>query len=239
MVLIMNCFLFIDFDNTLHDTDSKYVNELDGLLGFDGAFLWDMFLNRIHRMVHVRFPERHEDLRFHVELLLKALGRRVSSKDVEKFMEALDRAERACWREPSYFPDAFNFLKRAKDSGCILCLTTGPNSTFKAQALEERISFKVFDYVFGEDTLGCIKSEPEYYRRALNVTGASPSSTVTIGDTLSTDIAPAKIVGLRTIWVNRKGVDPKDIDVRPDFTVKDLDETFRVIRALFSREEVE
>ena len=225
--------MFIDFDNTLHDTDSKYVNELDGLLGFDGAFLWDMFLNRIHRMVHVRFPERHEDLRFHVELLLEALGRRVSSEDVERFMEALEDAERACWEAPSYFPDAFDFLRRAKGFGYILCLTTGPNSAFKAQALEKRVSFKVFDYVFGEDTLGCIKSEPEYYRRALNVTGADASSTVTVGDTLSTDIAPAKIIGLKTIWVNRRGLDPKAVGVKPDFTVKDLGEALKVIRTLF------
>ncbi|MBS7644831.1 MAG: HAD family hydrolase [Candidatus Bathyarchaeia archaeon] len=229
----MRYLLFIDFDNTLHDTDSKYVSRLNGLLGFDGSFLWDIFLNKIHRMVHVRFPGRHDDLRFHVELLLEALGRRVNVEDVERFMVALEEAERACWMDPAYFPDALDFLRKVSGAGYILCLTTGPNSAPKARALEERISFKVFHYVFGEDTLGCLKSEPEYYRRALKAAGGEPSSTVTVGDTLSTDIAPAKMVGLRTIWVNRKGSDPWGSRVKPDYTVKDLDEAFERIQELF------
>ena len=231
----MRCLLFVDFDNTLHDTDSKYVSRLDGLLGFDGYFLWDVFLNRIHRMVHVRYPERHDDLRFHVELLLEALGRSVEVRDVDRFMEALEKAERACWTDPTYFPDALDFLRKAKGAGYILCLTTGPNSAPKARALEERISFKVFHHVFGEDTLGCLKSEPEYYRRALKATGGEPSSTVAVGDTLSTDIAPAKMVGLKTIWVNRKGLDPGERGVKPDYTVKDLDEALKYIQELFPR----
>ena len=229
----MRYLLFIDFDNTLHDTDSKYISKLDGLLGYSGSFLWDSFMNRIHRMVHVNFPERHDDLRFHVELLLEALGERATPRKIRKFMKALDEAEKACWMDPAYFPEALDFLRRAKEAGYVLCLTTGPNSAPKAKTLEEKLSFKVFDYVFGEDVLGCLKSEPEYYRKALKATDGLPHLTVVVGDTLSTDIAPAKMVGLKTIWVNRKGLDPRDARVKPDYTVKDLDDAFKCILRLF------
>ncbi len=227
--------LFIDYDDTLHDTESKYISKLDGIMGMDGSTLWDMLLNRIHKEIHERHPEKHGDTGFHVELLLKNLGCKIESKIVKRFEVALEEAEEACWENPSYFPDAFEFLRRVKDSGYILCITTGPNSMEKAGALESRIQVKMFDYVFGEDVLGFLKSDLNYYKRALKLAGANPSLTATIGDTISTDVIPAKKLGLKAVWVNRKGVTVNSLQTNPDGEVRDLNEAFEFLQTIFNK----
>ncbi len=193
-----------------------------------------MFLNKIHREVHNSYPDQHDDLRFHIKLLLKTLGRKINLNDVVTFEKALIKAEEECWKNASYFNDTFNFIKKVKNSGLILCMTTGPNSKEKAQALETKISMKFFDYVFGEDNLGFIKSDSNYYKKAIIISGADPKFTVSIGDTISTDVIPAKEVGLKTIWVNRKTITNKNHESEPDYEVRNLNEAFECIQYLFN-----
>ena len=93
---------------------------------------------------------------------------------------------------------------------------------------------KVFDYVFGEDSLGFIKSSSNYYKKAIIISGADPEFTASIGDTISTDVIPAKEVGLKTIWINRKGNINKNYKSDPDCEVRDLNEAFECIQYFFN-----
>ena len=45
----MKRMIFLDYDNTLNDTDIKYISKLNGFFNMDGAKLWDILLNNIHR----------------------------------------------------------------------------------------------------------------------------------------------------------------------------------------------
>ncbi|WP_455364161.1 HAD family hydrolase [[Eubacterium] cellulosolvens] len=225
--------LFIDFDNTLHDSDSKYKVKLDGLLDMRGLELWDFFLNKVHRQeVHKRHPEKHDDLRFHILLLLEMLGYNDDSAIIEKLESAIKAAERECIENPSYFPDAFPFLKKTKRAGYRLCLATGPNSVEKGEVLETRMSQKIFDHIFGEDILRCVKSDKIYYQRALQAANAEPSLSVMIGDSIMTDIAPAKQAGLKTIWLNRTGIRLEQNLVTPDYVVENLAEVSEALQVV-------
>jgi HAD superfamily hydrolase (TIGR01549 family) len=225
--------LFIDYDDTLHNSESKYISNLDGLLGLDGATLLDIFINKIHRDVHNRFPQKHDDLNFHIELLFKEIGWKSERNTITEFENALEKAEKECWENPSYFKDTYNFLKKVTNSGYIVCLTTGPNSKEKAQALERNMALKIFNYVFGEDNLGFIKSDPHYYKQALLLSQADPLRTATLGDTLSTDVIPAKKLGLKTILINRKGNTETNLQTNPDYKVSNLYEAFECFQVIF------
>ncbi len=55
-----------------------------------------------------------------------------------------------------------------------------------------------------------------------------PSEAVHVGDLLQTDIAGAKAIGMKAVWINRKGkVDTKDI--HPDYEISDLPEIITVL----------
>lgn len=60
------------------------------------------------------------------------------------------------------------------------------------------------------------KPDPEPFERALQSIGASPTTTVHVGDSLETDIAGATAVGLDSVWI------------APDETAQGFDPTYRV-----------
>jgi len=56
---------------------------------------------------------------------------------------------------------------------------------------------------------------------------------VSVGDTPLSDIRPARLVGVRTIWVNRNMEErPGDPEQAPDYEVVNLTEAVEIIRAL-------
>ena len=62
--------VLIDFDGTLHDTETIFSLILEGLFGLDGKTLYQIYLFDIHRkIIHEHFPERHNDTRFQCKLL--------------------------------------------------------------------------------------------------------------------------------------------------------------------------
>lgn len=229
----MKRMIFLDYDNTLNDSDIKYVSKLNGFFNMDGAKLWDILLNKIHMEVHRVYPERHDDMYFHISLLHDNLGKDMEERDIIKMVRALEEAERECWENPSYFCDVFDFLEKIIELKYSVCMTTGPNSQQKGRSLEAKMSTKIFDRIFGEDILGCIKTDPIYYKRALQISGADPHKTVTIGDTLATDVIPAKKVGIKTIWLNRKKLHLNNQNSSPDYEVYDLYEALNKLNQIF------
>ena len=74
---------------------------------------------------------------------------------------------------------------------------------------------------------GCWKPDPALFRYALSLAGCAPEEAVMIGDRLDNDIAPAKALGMKTVWL-RKGFGalqiPKGPEYEPDYTIDSLKE---------------
>jgi HAD superfamily hydrolase (TIGR01450 family) len=61
------------------------------------------------------------------------------------------------------------------------------------------------------------KPMPHIFRVALARLGVAPEEAVMVGDSLTSDVAGAKAVGLRTIWLAPEGA--LAVDVQPDLTI--------------------
>ena len=224
--------ILIDFDNTLHNTDAIFEEKFDGLLGLDGKTLWDILFFKIHReIVTKRFPHAHGDLNLHIELLFDHLKRPYDENQAKEILNRFREGETECWKSPRYYADTVSFLDFLESRKYRVFLTTGDHEKEKAAGIERWASKKYFEDVFGEEGLGVKKNSVEFYRAILQVSHSEPSETVSIGDTFTHDIAPAKEIGVVTIWVNRAGRRPDDRE-RPSFEVKDLSEAQRVITSL-------
>ncbi|MFQ6054239.1 MAG: HAD family hydrolase [Candidatus Bathyarchaeia archaeon] len=216
--------VLMDFDGTLHDWDSVIIRSLDGILGLRGGELYHIYLYEIHRgIVHARHPERHDDILFHCRLLFQHLRRPFDPGVAELIRRRFDEAAERARRHPIYFPDAVPALERMRGMGLKLCLSTGRDAEEKAETMERLGGTRLFDHAFSEASIGCLKTEPAYYRIALERAGSRPEEAVSVGDTPMSDIRPAKALGIRTIWVNRRGEErPRDGRLRADHEVHDL-----------------
>jgi HAD superfamily hydrolase (TIGR01549 family) len=223
--------LFIDYDGTLHDSDAKYARRLDGILGLDGMQIWKAYLY-VHRgIVHVQYPEKHDDFFFHQRLLFDYLNKPYDDKIARTLAGKFRQAQQETWTNPTFYPDALLFLNKVKENH-ILCLTTGDYAPEKAKALEKAGGASYFGYALDKDHLGLKGHSNSYYSNAVMSTKSRPEDVLVIGDSLEHDIAAARGAGLATVWVNRRGIPLAENLPRPDFEAKDLLQVLSYIQDL-------
>ena len=224
--------VFMDYDGTLHDFDSVLHRSLDGVLGFSGEDLLRIWIFDIHRgIVHARHKERHDDMMFHCELLFRHLNRPFDHEAADLICRRFEEAGQKARDDPIYFPDAIPALEEIRMMGLRICLSTGTFAEGKAETLTRTTGKNYFEHIFSEPSIGYFKTEPKYYRIALERAGSRPEETVSVGDTPLSDIRPAKLAGIGTIWLNRRGEPaPASEDQKADHEVKDLLQAVEILR---------
>lgn len=75
------------------------------------------------------------------------------------------------------------------------------------------------------------KPDHRIFETALGKAGCHPEEALHIGDSPVDDVLGPKRVGMMAGWVNRRGDELRGGIPRPDFTVRDLQEAARLIRA--------
>ena len=224
----MSKILFIDYDNTLHDTDATFATRLDGLYGLSSQQLLETYL-LVHRStIHQQYPEKHDDVLFHQKLICEHLKRPYDEEEARRVARMFREAQEESWANPLFYSDSLYFLDKAVETH-ILCLTTGDYAPEKAKALEKAAGKSHFSYIFDHNHLG-VKGGSSYFKNALSSTNSRPEDTVAIGDSLEHDILAAKEVGITAVWINRKGLPPLNVSPGPDYQARDLIEVLDYIK---------
>ena len=89
------------------------------------------------------------------------------------------------------------FLKEEKVS--LACVTNG-RDFFQRNKLDALGLTQYFDVILTSGELGVKKPDPIIFKHALEQLNADAKDCVFIGDSLTSDMAPAKALGMRTIW---------------------------------------
>ena len=92
-----------------------------------------------------------------------------------------------------------------------------------------------FDSTVFSDEVGFNKPHRLVFKRALMELGVMPSEAVHVGDLLHTDIAGAKMIGMRAVWIRREAVMGYEaIRYKPDYEIEELAEIIDVLRRIQS-----
>lgn len=115
--------------------------------------------------------------------------------------------------EVDLFPDVLPVIQALADQYTLGALSNG-NADLSQTPLGP-----YFDFHFNAIQVGAEKPDPAMFQATLEHTGAAPERIVHIGDHHEHDILGAQKLGLRTIWVNRKGEEwagarPADAEIR-------------------------
>ena len=81
--------------------------------------------------------------------------------------------------------------------------------------------------VYTSEDLKCYKPNPKFFEKILKDNGLTAEEVLFVGDSVTDDVLGPKAVGMKTVWVDRKGIGG---DVGQDGTVSDLSELWEVIR---------
>ncbi len=146
----------------------------------------------------------------------------------ERFGFAVDAGTReALVRSlPSWppFPDTRDALRALKTRYRLAIISNTDDDLFAGTARALGIDF---DWIVTAQQVGSYKPSPDNFRRALSLFAAPRGKVLHVAQSLFHDVAPAKCLGLSTVWVNRRrgrqgpGATPAST-ARPDLEVPDL-----------------
>ena len=122
------------------------------------------------------------------------------------------------------YPEAEEILCYLRERGYILGVIAnqGLGTEKRLEAWGIR---KYFDSITASAEEGVAKPAPEMFFRALKRSGGLAESSVMIGDRLDNDIAPAKALGMKTVWIKQGFAvysSPTCSEELPDHTISNL-----------------
>ncbi len=124
------------------------------------------------------------------------------------------------------FPEARPALVSLKERFTLIAVTNG-NADLKKVGIDD-----LFDEHINAAMVGAAKPHRSIFDAAVEAGGATASETLHVGDHPLYDVHGAREAGLRTVWVNRNGMDWPEDYAAPDAEVVHVGE----IEALLSRD---
>jgi putative hydrolase of the HAD superfamily len=118
------------------------------------------------------------------------------------------------------FPETEHVLQELY-SGHRLALVTNGVPDLQREKIQATNLERFFESLVLSGDVGVGKPDPRIFSVALEGLSASPEEAVMVGDSLHRDIAGARGVGMRGIWVNRARA-AADIDITPEGEVAAL-----------------
>jgi 2-haloacid dehalogenase len=122
------------------------------------------------------------------------------------------------WREAKAYPDARPTLERLR--GLPLAVVSNADDAFLREILGRNGLH--FDVVVSSESVQAYKPRSKIFEVALHALSVPPSEALHVGDSLAADVAGAKRLGMRTVWVNRTNLSRGPGDPSPDFEIPDL-----------------
>jgi len=119
------------------------------------------------------------------------------------------------------FPDVVSCLERLKNSYRLAMLTNGAVDLQREKIAGCGLA-PYFEVITISGEIGIGKPDRQVFDLTLERLGLGVDEVIMIGNSLSSDVAGANGVGIRSIWLNRHGMD-NDTGIVPDVEIKDLD----------------
>jgi len=214
--------IVFDFWNTLALTTIDFVH-LSALAKNEKLTLGD-FIEKYELATHLKKYKNFEELRDDFLKAFKQYDNELLEKELyEVYFNRFDKIY--------FFPEVEKVLTKLKAQGYKLALLTNTES-LHAEEIRKMLHlddyFDVFAYSFD---VRAVKPDPKAFEFALKKLKVKPSEAMMVGDSLRSDMAGSKAVGMHNCWINRKGK-AKAFDlakVKPEFEMDTLEDIFKVL----------
>jgi HAD superfamily hydrolase (TIGR01549 family) len=135
----------------------------------------------------------------------------------------VDELFRPLVAETELVPGVRDTVAYLADAGYVLgVVSSAVHHDFLEWSLTHHGIRPYFADVVTSASVGFYKSRPEIYRIACGRLGSAPGQTIHVGDSFRFDHLGGSAAGLRTVWLNRKGIEPAPAGPRPELELPTL-----------------
>ena len=215
-------YIFFDLDDTILNFTAGEANALSQALSEAGIIPTQAVLDRYHvinqacwELLEEGRLTRDEVLVQRFEQLFREMNIHYSGRDLCQLYEYLLSKQHA------FMPDAEQLL-RELSSKYRLYLASNGAAAVQNPRLDDAGIRKYFQGIFISEEIGADKPSKAFFDACF---AAIPNFRVEeaamVGDSLTSDIRGGHNAGLRTVWFNCHGKEPR-ADIRPDYVIQNL-----------------
>ncbi len=208
--------LSFDCYGTLIDWETGMVNALENIrekygLQADLQRLVDRYVQIELEVEQESYRKYSEVLTISLTRLLNEIGVTPEPDDASLFVKTLPT-----WPP---FPETAGVLKSLKEMGYRLAILSNIDNDLIAQSV--KLIGIDFDYIVTAEMTRSYKPAPGHWHVLLQVSGMGKDEILHVAASIEHDIRPAKRLGFRVAWINRRG-EQKPSNVEPDYTLPNL-----------------
>lgn len=219
----------------------KVIFDLDGVL-VDNL----KFEKKVLEYFYRRIMKKYKVDRWVAEQLFWNIGKDFEGKkewhDWRIYNDKLDLGN--TWRKAhltnlkylKLIPFSKQLLSKLKKEGHVLILASDAIKPVIDWKLRHFNLKKYFSLIFSQDDTGCLKNNPEYFKKIISRVKGKPSEFIVIDNRLDKGIKSAKKLGMITIYIRKKEHShlffKEDKKIKPDFYVRNLREVYKRIKKL-------
>ena len=108
------------------------------------------------------------------------------------------------WLLATLFDDTKKALEELKQTHKIVLIANSDKASIN-NVLNKFELTNLFDEIFLSCNLGVIKSDPEFLEKVVELLGTTKENVTVVGDSMQSDIYPAKDQQIKAVLVDRKG----------------------------------
>ena len=208
--------LSFDCYGTLIDWEQGMVRALEGIKEKYG--ISESLEKLAERYVEIELQVEQEKYRRYSEVMEIALSRLLREKGItpEPDDEKLFVKTLPTWPP---FPETRETLKTLKRKGYKLSILSNIDNDLISHSIQ--LIGVDFDLVITAEKSMSYKPSPKHWELLLKESGVEKDRILHVAASLVHDIRPAKQLGFKTAWINRKN-EPTPSDVKPDYIFPDL-----------------
>ena len=225
-------FIFLDLDDTILDFHRAERQALSRTLEHFRVAPAPAVLDRYHELNRRQWElleegklTRPQVLVRRFQLLLDELGVRADPEAVcQRYEEQLAQGH-------FFVPGALDLLEALHTRYALYLATNGTPEVQNSRIQSAGIA-RYFRNIFISEQLGAYKPSPAFFQACFRaIPDFDPAEALMVGDSLTSDIRGGSNAGLRTVWFNPHGKEPRP-DIRPSYTIHALSELLPLLASI-------
>jgi len=187
--------IIFDFWGTLAEQGIwSPVKQIKNILNIDLSF--PEYINRMER---VFMGQKHNGLKEAFECVCQEFGITPEKEKIEEMIGLWNKS----WMLAKPYPETETTLSELKEKYKIVLISNTDCFSLN-QVLEKFQMAPLFDELFFSHQLNLIKTDKLFLKQVLIKLNLTPSECVVVGDSIQSDIIPAKRWGMNAVLIDRK-----------------------------------